>query len=332
LRHLFGYEKAGGPILNPSDLQGARIWTLGSKLQSMIHQGFGAIPVHEFDTIDAEVTNGTLRGAESGFLAIGGLAGPATGTADVVIYPKYMVLVAEDSAFSRLSDAQQAMLRHAATEARDAAIAGYTPDASNARAACNDGSRVVLAGAANVAAFQAAARPIVDELAKDPTTATALREIDALRKTVTPAPAASACEPISNPEGQWPSVAPGPTLTLIPDGIYVHTVTEDELLAAGVDPGDAHNNAGKWTLTVTGDTGTWAVDEPWGGHGSVDLKFVLLGDRVRFQQVGSPAFNDMRWHLQGDQLVLEDVGSDWNTVQAAVTLNAYWGGAWTKIE
>ena len=33
----------------------------------------------------------------------------------------------------------------------------------------------------------------------------------------------------------WPSVAPGPPLTLLPDGVDVHTVIRDELIAAGAE-------------------------------------------------------------------------------------------------
>ena len=103
-------------------------------------------------------------------------------------------------------------------------------------------------------------------------------------------------------------------------------MTQAELLAAGVEPGDAEANAGKWTLTVQGNRGSW-------GKGDIaELEFQLLGDHIRFQQKNNPSFWDVRWRLEGPTLNFEIVNSDWNTAQAQVSLNAYWGGAWTKVE
>ena len=331
LRHPFAWEQNGPPILKASDLKGATVWTLPSKLQMTILDGLGASPINATPAeVDSMVAAGSLRGAESGFNGIASLSGTPTGTADVVLYPKYQVLVAEDAAFSRLAPEQQAIVRAAATSARDLAIANHRPDAEIAKAWCEAGGRVVLAGEANVATFRDAAGPVINKLAEDPLTATAIEAIRALRAR-TPASTVTACEPPLDPDAPWPSVAPGPPLTFIPDGVYVHSVTRPELIAAGVAEEDATNNAGKWTLTVTGDHGSWKV-EGANGTGESQLEFKALGDRVRFQQVDHPSFNDVRWRLEGDTLILEIVNSDWNTAQAQITLNAYWGGDWTKVE
>ena len=115
---------------------------------------------------------------------------------------------------------------------------------------------MVLAGADGIATFQQAAEPIIATLSEDPITATAIGAIRALKER-TESTSVSACAPaLKNPEGPWPPVSPGPDLGPIPDGVYVHSVTEDELLAAGVEPGDAAGNAGKYTFTVQGDEGS----------------------------------------------------------------------------
>ena len=96
----------------------------------MILGGFGATPIQGGPAgVDRMVADGSLRVAESSFNGITTLSGTPTGTGDVVLYPKYQVLAAEDSAFSRLTPEQQAIVRDAAHAARDLAIAKHVPDA-----------------------------------------------------------------------------------------------------------------------------------------------------------------------------------------------------------
>jgi len=335
LRHLFAWEANGPPFLNASDLEDSKVWLLKSDIQSMMLEGMGAIPVtSNVAELDTMVADGSLRGVESSFGAISSLSGKPTGTGDVVVYPKYQVLAADDAAFSRLTADQQNIIRDAATAARDLAIEDYVPDSELAQAWCEQGGRVVLAGEANAATFLEAAEPVLATLAEDPVTAAALDAIRALKERTAP-PTVAACEPPADPNAPWPSVAPGPALTLVPDGVYVHTVSEDELLEADADPADARNNAGKWTLTVTGDHGSWFLQHQSSGIGvdeTFPLDFELLDDHIRFQQKGSPSFNDVRWRLDEGTLYLEIVGSDWNTAQAQSVLNVLLGGAWTQVE
>jgi len=138
----------------------------------------------------------------------------------------------------------------------------------------------------------------------------------------------------SDDDGPWPSVAPGPPVTLLPDGVYVHTASREGLIAAGATGSDVEN-AGTWTLTVTGSYGKLVLrhddsnpDETWLVH------FKLLGDRVRFQL--EVEFFDMRWRLNGASLDLRVVASDSrvgdhaNDAVAYRILNAILGGEWTK--
>jgi hypothetical protein len=148
-------------------------------------------------------------------------------------------------------------------------------------------------------------------------------------------PTAASATP-NEDDAPWPSVAPGPALTLLPDGIYVHTASREGLIAAGATGSDV-NNAGKWTLTVTGADGKLVLrhdktypDETWPVH------FTLMGDRVRFQL--AVEFFDMRWRLDGATLDLKVVASDSrvadhsNDAFAHRILNAILGGEWTKSD
>ena len=140
----------------------------------------------------------------------------------------------------------------------------------------------------------------------------------------------------SDDDAPWPSVAPGPPLTLLPDGVYVHTASREGLIAAGATGTDVEN-AGRWTLTVTGSNGMLVLrhddsnpDETWPVH------FILMGDRVRFQL--EVEFFDMRWRLNGASLDLKIVASDSrvadhsNDAVAYRILSAILAGEWTKAE
>jgi len=140
----------------------------------------------------------------------------------------------------------------------------------------------------------------------------------------------------SGNDAPWPSVAPGPLLTLLPDGVYVHTASREALIAAGATGTDVEN-AGQWTLSVTGSAGKLVLrhddsnpDETWW------VDFTLMGDRVRFQL--EDEFFDMRWRLNDGTLDLRIVGSDSriadheNDAVAYRLLSAILGGEWTKAE
>jgi hypothetical protein len=140
----------------------------------------------------------------------------------------------------------------------------------------------------------------------------------------------------SDDAAPWPSVAPGPLLSLLPDGVYVHTASREGLIAAGATGTDVEN-AGRWTLTVTGADGKLVLrhddsnpDETW------PLHFTLMGDRVRFQL--EVEFFDMRWRLDRASLDLRLVASDSrvadhsNDAVAYRILSAILAGEWTKAE
>jgi hypothetical protein len=283
------------------------------------------------------VAAGTIRGAETSFDAALTLSGKPTATGDVVIYPKYQVLAADDAAFSRLTDAQRTALRDAAVAARDLAIADHTSDLERSQAWCNFGGRVVLAGAANVATFQAAAAPLVAKLAEAPITATALEAIRSLKER-TAGTRVDACEPVATVDAPWPSIAPGPTQTLLPDGVYIHIADRSALIAAGATGVDIEN-AGKWTLTVAGEQAQWVFDHDQGNpRETYPIRFELMGDRVRFQFANSAEYFDMRWQIDGDVLSMDlvasnsPIGGRSNTSLAYRVLNVILAGEYTKVE
>ena len=276
------------------------------------------------------VADGSLRGAESSFNGIRSLSGTPTATGDVVLYPKFQVLAAEDAAFSRLSDAQQAIVRGAAVAARDLAVAKHVPDAQLASEWCALHGRVVLAGADGVRSFQEAAAPVLATLAQDPVTATALDAITRLKAGLTTtSPAVQACEPAADPNAPWPSVAPGPDLGLHPRWrLHPHRYragAQRGRRRSGGRGAQCRERGGcrSTASTARGRTCRTATRPAI----LVPLDFQLHGDRVRMQQHDHPSFWEVRWSSKDDVLQLEIVGSDWSTAQGAVSLNAYWKGS-----
>jgi hypothetical protein len=278
---------------------------------------------------DEQVHDGTLRGAEYS-LNFYNLYSPATVTADVVFYPKYQTLVAEDAAWSRLSADQQGIIRDAAATARQAQMATLPDDAGLIAAFCEQGDRAVLAGAANLEAFAAAAGPIVNRLRQDPFTAQAIDAITAL-KAATPRTPITACEPT-----RQPTAAPaesGPPTSLVPDGTYILVNTKPDLLAKGANAMDATNNEGTWTWRFDGDQGSWTIDHPDGFHEECIVTYTLMGDRVRMDMVeGCSDWVDFRWQLEGDQLIVRVVPWEGLSEYDAVALQAILGRPWTKVE
>ena len=335
LRHPFTFERNGPPLLAPDDFAGQEIFALRSSLQKEILEAMGATVVSPA-TVDEGVTNGTLRGAETGLQVGAQLMGfLPTATADVTLYPKWQTLVAEDAAWSRLSAEQQTVIRDAAAAAQAAYLATRPTDVVSAKAYCEAGGIVVTAGRANVDAFRAAVQPVVDRIAQDPLAASAISAILALRENQRDVRSTPPCRPSIDASATPLPVEPGPPTTLIPDGVYVLTVTEADLVARGTTATTAGNNEGDWTLSVSGKDGFWSLRHPTGHLERCDVTFnVRLKDRVRMAPTPScPQYwTDLRWRLDGDQLwitVLDDaIGTRLNVLEDQAII----GGPWTKIE
>jgi TRAP-type C4-dicarboxylate transport system substrate-binding protein len=329
LRHLFTFDENGPPMVAPSDLEGQTLFVVGSSLQNQIIEALGATPNNTFPP-DELVRDGTLGGAEYS-LAFYNLYSPATVTADVTFYPKYQTLVAEDSAWSRLSAEQQDVIRQAAATAREAMIAGLPTDASLLQAFCDQGNGAVLAGPENVAAFQSAAQPIYDQLRQDRATAAAIDAISALKASLDVAPISTSCERVA--QAAAAPVASGPPIGPIPDGTYRLTNTKEALLARGVNAMDSTNNAGEWTLRVGGLAGSWTLDHPDGFHEVCSVTYTNKGDHVRMDFVsGCDGWVDLRWTLDDDQLTLMVVGTNNETAYDVAATDGILRGPWTKVE
>jgi TRAP-type C4-dicarboxylate transport system substrate-binding protein len=244
------------PLLGPEDWKGISFRVFNSPVQADAVRALGATPADvSFSFID-QVKEGTLRGAEfdiAQYEQIGG--GPEAGnvTANVVLWPKVFVLALSQTRFDSLTSQQQDWVREAAAQATKASVDAPYDETTAARTLCDSGARFRDATPNQVQGLRSRLRPVLDKLAADPTSARLLGDLQAIAAQH-PGPEAPDV-PASCAKGVAKSASPGQVPTAVsdlPDGVYRHQLTHDQVAAAGGD--DGSGSAGIWTLRVRGGT------------------------------------------------------------------------------
>jgi TRAP-type C4-dicarboxylate transport system substrate-binding protein len=249
LRHLFSF---GPPMLSPADVKGKTIRAISSLETSAIIEALGGTAVDPVgDAYQQGVDAGTIQGTDSGFtLATGGKpSSTATATGNVAAYAKVMTLVINSDLWTRLDDAQRAIITTASDATRAWAIANQVKDAAAAVTFCAGGGTVVLADPAEIAAFRAAEAPVYAALEADPPTKQAIAAIKA-RAPGTVA-AVKACEPVID------STSVVPAAGALPNGIYRIEYSDAYLRSWGVT--DINYQHGIWTYRL--QDGHWTIDQ-----------------------------------------------------------------------
>jgi TRAP-type C4-dicarboxylate transport system substrate-binding protein len=300
LRHPFALGDHA-PFLSPADFDGATILVQPSALsRALVTTLGGALYVDGDRALDA--AEGRLHGAESGLLQGHTLPGSPIATGDVTFYPKFQMLVANAAMFDGLTPEQQDILRAAAVETRRLSIEAHSSEADAAATWCANGNAIALAGEAGVAAFEAAAQPVFEQIEQDPLTAELIADIRALKATTEPAPGATACSAAVATPG--PSLATGEVTPI--DGTYTTSFTREELAASPLLYDQGEINDGNWgDMTVMFDRGSFTgeltnptTDSSTTGTYSVDGDLLL----IVIDQGGGPETFGFRWSLQGDTL------------------------------
>jgi TRAP-type C4-dicarboxylate transport system substrate-binding protein len=243
LRRPFGFKHA---LVKPADFAGIEFIASRSKTLLPLLRLLGATPVNlNGDAMGRAVANGTVAGGDStlALMANGALPEPGFTAGNLAFFPKVDALVGNASALKRLTAAQRAVLRQAATTARTWAMSHLT-EAKGRDEYCKAGGTIVVARASAITALRAKAAPILASLRSDPLTGVLLRELSGDRS----GPTTPSCA------GSGRIAYAGPTVTtVLPPGVYRKTVSEQQLLAAGASPTDAKTNGGTVTVTVTAD-------------------------------------------------------------------------------
>jgi TRAP-type C4-dicarboxylate transport system substrate-binding protein len=352
LRHLFAFKTSGRTFVTPADFAGSLVDVRAGKVgRGLITTLGGAIYEEGVET--SGQSGDYVIDAQSGVLAgrVGGLHDatldyemlePTVVAGDVVLFPKYQVLVAGDASLEKLSDEQQGYLDETVTQVHTAALARQQSEVELAANACMRGGTVIEAGDAALSELRAAAQPLMDALLADPVTGDLVARIRELAgRTISSAPAAP-CRQIDGPpagttEGDLAVASPpeieGYTGTeLLPDGTYRAELDADQLEAAGMPRHLAVPNAAVWTLTIDG--GRWELSQPRPERCSGVQE--VLGDFVRTTTTVSQGCGmdaDLRWRLDESGLWLRVVGLAWSSEPGIVAQeNAWYDRVWTRID
>jgi TRAP-type C4-dicarboxylate transport system substrate-binding protein len=341
LRHVFTYDPVR-PTLAALDGKMARVPR--SETVYELFKALGATP-DDFQSNDelenAAIRSGQLVAADSAFELAGTLEFPTTGIGNVTLYAKGNTLVANETAFGKLTTEQQAILRDAAAKTADWAVGATRGDADLAKQFCGNGGKVVLASRAEVAKLERAFEPVYAQIERDAATKAMIGQIRSLGAGVATPVAVTACAPKGS-SGATPP--PSAETVKFPEGVYRARITEASLLQAGVGEVDAGNHTGTWTLNFKdGVFNGWDTQL----EGKADpneptcpgSSYTVSGDRVTItlgqggvgcgNSANQELFNST-WKLEGDKLTFTDVRAAGGVKDPL--LGALFGGTpWTRI-
>ncbi|MFL5928421.1 MAG: hypothetical protein ACJ77E_15935 [Gaiellaceae bacterium] len=296
LRTLVGVRR---PLLAPRDLRGRTIGVQGV-VAAATFAALGAAPRQYY----AQPTLAHLDGIEEQLSAILGNSHDNVArfvSANVVLWPRPLVLFAGRKVYDSLTPDQRITLRAAAAGAVSAALAASRhEDAVALRALCARGRLTFVAALpAHIGALHAAVAPVYRRLESDPGIREVLRRVERLRRS-TPAPAPLRCA--SAPTQR--SAAPSPM-----DGSWTMHVTRSDLVgnpAYGrpATSDDLRLDAGTYRLTL--DRGRFEFFLFGGGGISHDVGTTTIqNDTVLFHvATGHDVGEDWsyRWSMYRDRL------------------------------
>ena len=343
------------PLLGPEDWEGVRFRVFNSPIQSDSITALGGEPVDVGLTWVDEVQNGNLRGAEFDIAQYwtNGLSTQAGNvTANVVLWPKMIVLALSQKRWDTLSSEQRDWITTAADQAVQASVAATYDDSSPARELCEAGVRFVDASPDQIVALRESFSPVLTGLADDPLMADIQALVGRHPQADVPDVPSECRETAANPDTSAMSEVPT-EVSPLPEGIYRVDISLDEVEQAGLSNGSGWT--GIWTMEIT--DGTYAVtcrpiEDPnadCGGafgtgeipydavleagyvRGSENMAFFVYDGEIHSRLTGCelPCFplptSQMTWEAEGDTLTLQDAeGASEASYQMTIK-------PWTKV-
>ena len=193
LREIFSF---GEPFLSIGDFKGITIRTPRSDMSSKVFKALGATADDpDGDDFDNAIANGTVAAAESSLPLATSLPLPATATANLVLFPKINSMVVNQAKFAQLDQAQQDMLRQAASKTRDWGVKVMPDSAEGAAQYCKAGGTVVNTTAENLAKMQKVTHSVYTDLEKDPQTKSFIDQIRDLKSDSARPTSVTPCKP-----------------------------------------------------------------------------------------------------------------------------------------
>lgn len=343
LRHLFAMDPSGRTFVHPDDVKDADVLAIAGPVGRELISTLGGrlyaddgVPTGDLaGSKDPDAQAGTLEGFVTGLWGAGLPLTTTTVAGDLVVFSKYQMLVANPDMLAGLTDAQRERFQAVVDAAHEAALDRHFSERELALALCTSGHTVIEAGPEALATWRTAAQPLTDRLAADPLTGELMADVGYLAAEIAPSPGAGTCgPPVDSEVAGLVSDTSGFRGSLPPDGSYRATITADELLAEGVDPRWARDNAGTFTWTFEAGSAEAASvtleADPFGGvpctgtaqseggqlvyldtlvGGSCDLDFSIVwrpvSDGIEMVLVAphwegtASEFEDLQRHLEG---------------------------------
>lgn len=250
LRRPFAAER---PLLGPADWAGVRFRSFHSAVQDQTIEALGGTPVEVGGDVSAAIRGGRLRGAEldvAQYLINGGGTEAGNVTANVVLWPKVLVLTFNAARLRGLTAKERGWVGTAAAMATRASVRAPYDETTAAAGLCQRGVRFAAATTDQLRDLRSRVAPVLTALGSDPTEApvlAAVQGVAAAHPGTDAVPAPVTC--LHGVAAQEQAVRVPRSASALPDGVYRTQITREMLTTAGVDPADGYPG-GTWTLTV----------------------------------------------------------------------------------
>jgi TRAP-type C4-dicarboxylate transport system substrate-binding protein len=180
-------------------------------------------------------------------------------TANVRLWPRAAVLVANPSSLQALPANERAWIEKAASQAAEySTTLGLREEQRLVPELCAAGVRFAAASDRDLAGLRRALRTVYAELERSPRTRSAIQRIEQMRRTT--ARDAALVLPSGCGRPERPGRRPGGVRSTIPDGVYRARITDADLRREGAHR--AGNRAGTATLTLRGGHWRLLLSEP----------------------------------------------------------------------
>jgi TRAP-type C4-dicarboxylate transport system substrate-binding protein len=310
MRRPFG---AGGALRGPADYRGVTVAAYPSNVTDAALEALGARPSHLYGTrLDDAIEHRAVGGLAWTLRSYVNNQTPPLapyGTANVVLWPQVLALIANPATLSRLDGEQRRWLAQAAAEAAGTSIErGREAERNALTAACRAGGRFSRADAADVSALKARFRRMYAMLDEDPPTRgfiSRIRDLDAAT------PPDAALDVPSGCDGRPPSPPKfSDTAARRFEGTWRWRLTEQDRrkdLSAGGD-----TRSGDDVFTVTIRDGRWHLHVD-GADGTIEDDFgtvTLDSGELAFAWDRGGTVDRFGYRLDGDVLRLTGTGGD----------------------
>jgi len=329
-----------GFLLAPGDWQGVSFRSYNSPIQTATIEALGGTAIDLSFGWVQEAAAGRLGGIESGIATHAGNSFSTEVpyvTANVVLWPKVLVLALSQERLDSLTPQQRAWVGEAAEAAVEASQGADFDESTMATDLCESGVHFATASQDELAALEDAVQPVLDDLAASEADAGLLADVLAIAEEH---PAIDVPEVPDDCIGD----APGGTANVIPDevsslpeGQYRTEIRLADVTAGGLNNGPGWT--GTWTLTI--EDGTYvltcrAIESPGKDCGNNtyegpleagrllgrdDVAYFDWDEELMAHLTGCqlPATSEPRhcasaetywatWTLEGDRLTFSDAG------------------------